>query len=449
KLAGKSKRRTAAQTVARRQNKSDIEFTQEVANFFFPQSPSPDTTCYSPEVSVDGAHTSDAPFTLVELQDALDHSNMRSTPGPDGVAHADLRNLPTDHKLKILEWMNETGLRSSLSIQGNVLMLHHDVLADPSSIQLKTIAAVDVQKAFDSVSHSSAIESAKLMGNHGRALSFTRKFLKDRRFQVKIGSSVGPETINHAFPSTPDLYDHGNLNKLEDVFEQLTSAQLTRLLGTKAGQAILQEIGRLPSSAPKPPPLPPPPWEMHVTLTADAPLPRRMDADHPERRAYHAKAHERHVSALDPRRHVVCCTDAASGLVPAKGAPPTSSAWVNIAYPDAQKNDTPMPTGVSRKAQTLVCRTATNTLMLPALRNRIFQDDPQQGYCTACNTLATTQHVIWEYSEHAAARLEALADTPVADQSDTFEVWVIPQDKPPPTVRLLWNQLCSFFYADG
>ncbi|KAM7287088.1 hypothetical protein ISCGN_030782 [Ixodes scapularis] len=100
-------------------------------------------------------------------------------------------------------------------------------------------------------------------------------------------------------------------------------------------------------------------------------------------------------------------------------------------------------------SQTLVCRTATNTLMLPALRNRIFQDEPQQDYCTACNTLATTQHVIWECPEHAAACFKALADIPVADQPNTFEDWVIPQDKPLPTVRLLWNQLCRFFYADG
>ncbi|KAG0443076.1 hypothetical protein HPB47_015313, partial [Ixodes persulcatus] len=89
----------------------------------------------------------------------------------------------------------------------------------------------------------------------------------------------------------------------------------------------------------------------------------------------------------------------------------------------------PMPAGVSRKAQTLVRRSATNTLMLPALRNRIFQDDPQQGYCTVCNTLATTQHVIWEYPEHAEARFEALANIPEADQPNIFEDWVIPQDR--------------------
>ncbi|KAG0410435.1 hypothetical protein HPB47_012454 [Ixodes persulcatus] len=797
------------------------------------------------------------------MQDALDHSNMRSAPGPDGVTHAELRNLPTEYKLKILKWINEvwktgrlpgnwemslvlpipkpgkppttmrnlrpisltsnicklmermalariqwhldkedrqhhcqTGFRSGLSTQDNFLMLHHDVLADASSIQPKTVVAVDVQKAFDSVPHSSVIESAKLMGIQDRALNLIRNFLKDRRFQVKIGSSVGPETINHAgvpqgavlsanlfnmvmahlsprltsIPNLrfaiyadcitlwsttgsvgkqehtlqcglnavqsfledvgmtaspekteyvvvlsgpqhlademrglynltlnnttirrertvrilglfidevgragtwlsrvkkegtqiihfmrrvtnrkggtgeketrqlaqalfstkvlygynyyyltqrqrdivenlnkeairlitglpkhtwlPDLYAHGNLNKLEDVAEQLMSAQLTRLLGTKAGQAILQEIGRLPSSALKPPPLPPPPWERHVTSTADAPLPRRMDADHPERRAYHARVHERHVAALDPRQLVVYYTDAASGLVSTQGASPTSAAWVNITHPDvwsqrlptgvgikgaeleaivqaaqhaelnhsetsttnitiytdpqvaysefrhaskstsdrvhknlrhrvppayqpphstpcrlalsrpsapivptiysgphfdsSQPDDSqpdlteraalaklerkkilrnlrtaaslfnrhnrmipPMPAGVSRKAQTLVRRTATNTLMLPALRHRIFKDDPQQGYCTACNTFATTQHVIWECPEHAAARFEALADIPLADQPNTFEDWVITQDKPPPTVRLLWNQLCSFFYADG
>ncbi|KAG0420642.1 hypothetical protein HPB47_003364 [Ixodes persulcatus] len=120
-----------------------------------------------------------------------------------------------------------------------------------------------------------------------------------------------------------------------------------------------------------------------------------------------------------------------------------------VLYMAEQNYTLPMPAGVSRKAQTLDRPTATNALVLPALRNRIFQDDPQRGYCTARNTLATTQHVVWECPEHAAARFEALADIPAADQPNTFEDWAIPRDKSPPTVRLLWNQLCSFFYADG
>ncbi|KAG0429940.1 hypothetical protein HPB47_023149 [Ixodes persulcatus] len=72
--------------------------------------------------------------------------------------------------------------------------------------------------------------------------------------------------------------------------------------------------------------------------------------------------------------------------------------------------------------------------MLPAQRNRIFQDAAYQGYCTACNTLVTTQHVTWECTEYAATRFEALAVVPVADQPNTFEDPVIPEDKPPPTV---------------
>ncbi|KAG0432795.1 hypothetical protein HPB47_020512, partial [Ixodes persulcatus] len=312
---------------------------------------------------------------------------------------------------------------------------------------------------------------------------------------------------------------HGNLNKLDDVAEELMPAQLTRLLGIKAGQAILQEIGRLALFAPKPPPLPPPPWERHVTLTADAPLPRRMNADHPERRAYHCKAHERHgeppasaawfnitltdvwsqrlltavgikgaelEAIVQAAKHAECnhsqtsttnttiYTDSQVAHSECRPASKSTSdrvhkiyaiacrlrsnhhtqlrvAWASAALgkpstpivptiysgphlrffatrrPAALANlerkkilrnlrttaslfnrnnrmIPPMPAGVSRKVQTLVRRTATNTLMPPALRNRIFQDDPHQGYCTASNTLATKQHVIWECPEHAAAR---------------------------------------------
>ncbi|KAG0410645.1 hypothetical protein HPB47_012224 [Ixodes persulcatus] len=61
----------------------------------------------------------------------------------------------------------------------------------------------------------------------------------------------------------------------------------------------------------------------------------------------------------------------------------------------------------------------------------------------------SAEPVIWECPEHAAARFDTLADISAADQPNTFEDWVIPQDKPPPTVRRLWNQFCSFFYVDG
>ena len=109
----------------------------------------------------------------------------------------------------------------------------------------------------------------------------------------------------------------------------------------------------------------------------------------------------------------------------------------------------PMPTGVSRKAQALIRRVATDTLLLPAQRHRIFQNAPHHGYCTLCGTLATTRHVFWVCPKYAKARSAGMTAIPEPQRPNTFEDWVVPQDKPPPTVRLLWTQLNTFFYSDG
>lgn len=111
-------------------------------------------------------------------------------------------------------------------------------------------------------------------------------------------------------------------------------SQLTRLLGTKAGHEIIDEIERLAPSPPESQPLPPVPWEMHIILTDDDPLTRRMDAEHLERPPYHSPVQEQNVTALDSRRHTLYCTDAATSLVPSKRAPPVSAARVNMTYPD-------------------------------------------------------------------------------------------------------------------
>ncbi|KAM7298306.1 hypothetical protein ISCGN_018908 [Ixodes scapularis] len=76
-------------------------------------------------------------------------------------------------------------------------MLYRDVLERPSKSQPRTVVAVDIQKAFESVPHAAVIESAGLAGVGGRALNFNRGFLRDRRFKVKIGDKTGPETANH------------------------------------------------------------------------------------------------------------------------------------------------------------------------------------------------------------------------------------------------------------
>ncbi|KAG0425921.1 hypothetical protein HPB47_026914, partial [Ixodes persulcatus] len=97
----------------------------------------------------------------------------------------------------------------------------------------------------------------------------------------------------------------------------------------------------------------------------------------------------------------------------------------------------PMPSGASRKAQTLVLRTAINTL------------HRTERYKTSCSAAAhpvlrrrkrleTSPGLLYgvQHPSDDAARLGFI---PVADQPNTFEDWVISRDKPPPTVRLLWN----------
>ncbi|KAG0433240.1 hypothetical protein HPB47_020091 [Ixodes persulcatus] len=117
-----------------------------------------------------------------------------------------------------------------------------------------------------------------------------------------------------------------------------------------------------------------------------------------------------------------------------------------LQFQQAQRNDTPN----ADKAQNLVRRTATNTLMLPALRHRIFKDDPHQGYCSACNTLATTLYTS-PGSSPSTLRLASMPWLTSRWQTNLTPSRTAgaPQDKPPPAaVRLLWTQLC-LFYADG
>ncbi|KAG0411791.1 hypothetical protein HPB47_011087 [Ixodes persulcatus] len=92
---GKSKRRTAAQMVALRLDKSEEEIAAMAGATFFPQPNEKNKTCYDHGDEARTAAPNDTPFTLAELQAALDVANVRSAPGPDCVSFAELRNLPT------------------------------------------------------------------------------------------------------------------------------------------------------------------------------------------------------------------------------------------------------------------------------------------------------------------------------------------------------------------
>ncbi|KAL1466222.1 hypothetical protein MTO96_026820 [Rhipicephalus appendiculatus] len=100
-LLGQRKTYNGAACVALREVISAQELTEQAVQVFFPQTSHPTDTTYQKDASSEGS--SNSPFTMLELERALQHANARSTPGADGVCVAHLRNMPLEHKHALLE----------------------------------------------------------------------------------------------------------------------------------------------------------------------------------------------------------------------------------------------------------------------------------------------------------------------------------------------------------
>ncbi|KAM7315877.1 hypothetical protein ISCGN_005660 [Ixodes scapularis] len=91
----------------------------------------------------------------------------------------------------------QTGFRPHLSTQDSLAMIHNDITKFQPTVQPRTIVAIDIKKAFDSIPHETVIRRAKNRGLRGRILNFIKSFLHRRKFQVHIGgttSSLSQET---------------------------------------------------------------------------------------------------------------------------------------------------------------------------------------------------------------------------------------------------------------
>lgn len=105
-MEGRKKSKTAAQNIALALRVSEDQVAADAGELFFPQpaTPTPAET-YNRVERVDGESAS-APFTMGELISALRQCRTRSTPGPDGITYALLRNLPDKHSEELLTWIN-------------------------------------------------------------------------------------------------------------------------------------------------------------------------------------------------------------------------------------------------------------------------------------------------------------------------------------------------------
>ncbi|KAG0429093.1 hypothetical protein HPB47_023967, partial [Ixodes persulcatus] len=183
-----------ATAVALREDVSLEQLAEGASDVFIPQPAQHDSWCYTRAHPVPEPIGMDSPFTLPELEPALNKASTRSAVGPDNVTIWQLRNLPMALKETVhaeinqgaglwvhpsrlvalnpvksmlharLQWWLEGhqllspaqyGFLPGLSTQDVLCMLQHDMLS-ASSPHLRIMAGVDVRKAFDSVPHSSS-----------------------------------------------------------------------------------------------------------------------------------------------------------------------------------------------------------------------------------------------------------------------------------------------------
>ncbi|KAG0422877.1 hypothetical protein HPB47_001325 [Ixodes persulcatus] len=86
----------------------------------------------------------------------------------------------------------QTGFGPQMSTQDSLVMIHHDLYERHlSNFQPRTLVAIDLRKAFDSIPHSTVVAAAKRRGIQGRPLNFIKTFLENRTYQVAIGNTKG------------------------------------------------------------------------------------------------------------------------------------------------------------------------------------------------------------------------------------------------------------------
>lgn len=68
---------------------------------------------------------------------------------------------------------------------------------EPPNACPRTMVAIDIEKAFDTLPHATIIRAAERRRLRGRVLNFIKSLLKERQFQVIIGSAKGKLTPNN------------------------------------------------------------------------------------------------------------------------------------------------------------------------------------------------------------------------------------------------------------
>lgn len=94
------------------------------------------------------------------------------------------------------------GFRSRLSVQDVHLQLLHDIITPPSRMDTAAILALDLQKAFDQVSHAAILSNLETLKVGHRTYNYIRSFLTNRTAELHLGD-VASAPIKMSSIGTP------------------------------------------------------------------------------------------------------------------------------------------------------------------------------------------------------------------------------------------------------
>ncbi|KAG0436123.1 hypothetical protein HPB47_018134 [Ixodes persulcatus] len=105
-LLGPTKTCNGVRRVALKEAITPQELAERAASEFFPHTSQPITTTYERDDPVEDFESYSQPFTLFELNHALNTTNTHSAPGADQITTTQLRNHPDTYKQALLEEIN-------------------------------------------------------------------------------------------------------------------------------------------------------------------------------------------------------------------------------------------------------------------------------------------------------------------------------------------------------